>query len=356
MVMAPLTRQRASIGNVPNKMMVEYYRQRASAGLIISEGSQISRQGYGYYDAPGIHTQEQIKGWKKVTRAVHRENGRIFLQLWHVGRHTHPYYLHDGQFPVAPSAIKEKGHIRVPDGKLDTVVPHALSREEIRQVIEDYHQATRNAKEAGFNGVEIHGANGYLIDQFLQNGTNKRQDEYGGDYKNRCRFMREVVEGVCSAWDANHVGIRLSPSSLHGDMRDTNPRELFTHAIKALNQYELAYLHLVEPLTNVSELPNYVAEVAKYFRPFYHGTLISCGNYDPESAEKAIAEGITDLIAFGRLFLANPDLPERVQKNAPLNEWDENTFYGGNEKGYTDYPFLKKDKGENLNIRYCCKT
>lgn len=321
LVMAPLTRQRSSKGNVPNRLMAEYYKQRSSAGLIITEGAQISWQGYGYYDAPGIHTEQQLKGWKKVTKAVHRKNGRIFLQLWHVGRHSHPYYQEDGKLPVAPSAIKENGHIRVPEGKLDTITPHALERTEIASIVEDYHQATLNAREAGFDGVEIHAANGYLIDQFLHDGSNQREDEYGGSIANRLRFMKEVLESVCDAWEPARVGIRLSPSGQHGDMHDKNPRELFTQAIKELNQYRLAYLHLVEPLNDVSKLENYVKEVAKYYREFYEGTLISCGGYTPRSAEQALQEGIANLIAFGRLFIANPDLPERIRRDAGLNDW-----------------------------------
>lgn len=352
-VMAPLTRQRAGKGFVPTSLMAEYYRQRASAGLIISEGAQISQQGYGYYDSPGIYTEDQVKGWKKVTKAVHNEGGKIFIQLWHVGRHSHPWYQADGRMPVAPSAVKENGQIRTRDGKLDTVTPHALSMEETGEVITDYKNAALNAMEADFDGVEIHAANGYLIDQFLQDGTNQRQDIYGGSYENRSRFMLEVTEAICNAIGNEKTGIRLSPSGLHADISDSNPKELFKYAIQQLNRFNLAYLHLVEPLEDVSHLNNYLTEVTPFCRKIYSGTIISCGGYTPENAEKTLQNNHADLIAFGKLFIANPDLPERIKKGGPYSKWDIRTFYGGDRKGYTDYPKLPKN---NNRLRYCCKT
>jgi len=353
-VMAPLTRQRAGKGNVPNKMMADYYGQRASAGLIISEGSQISPQGCGYDDTPGIYNLKQVKGWKRITDAVHEKDGKIFIQLWHVGRHSHPCYQPGNRLPVAPSAVKEIGHIRTKEGKFDTVVPHALLTEEIKEIVNDYKDAAIRAMEAGFDGVELHGANGYLIDQFLQDGTNKRNDTYGGASRNRVRFMMEVLYAVCEAIGPEKTGIRLSPSGRHAGISDSNPTELFSYAIGQLNQYQLAFLHLIEPMEDVSGFPNYITKVTRYFRNIYKGTIISCGGYTPQSAEAALEENSTDLIAFGKLFISNPDLVERIACNGPYNDWDTATFYGGNRKGYTDYDVL--NKGNNLKYRYCCKT
>ncbi|MCF8235514.1 MAG: alkene reductase [Bacteroidales bacterium] len=354
-VMAPLTRQRAGKGNVPNKMMKTYYSQRASAGLIISEGSQISQQAYGYNDSPGIFTKDQVKGWKKITEAVHKNGGRIFLQLWHVGRHSHPVYQPDEQLPVAPSAVKEDGQIRYRGKKLETVTPRALLTEEIPGVANDYADAAVNAIKAGFDGVEIHGANGYLIDQFLQDATNKRTDRYGGSIENRSRFMKEVVEAVCNRIGKERVGIRLSPGGAHGDMSDSDPKKTFTYAVKSLNQYNLAYLHLVEPFMESAHLPQEMKHAAAYFRKHYNGTIITCGGYDFEKAEEVISAGHADLVAFGRLFISNPDLAERYKKNAPLNDWDCSTFYSNGKKGYIDYPTMKEEDERILGMRYCCK-
>lgn len=352
--MAPLTRQRAGKGNTATPLMAKYYKQRATTGLIIAEGSQISQQAVGYEDTPGIYSDEQVKAWKKITRAVHQSGGKIFLQLWHVGRHSHPDFQPDGKLPVAPTAVKEDGQVRTKTGKRDAVIPHALEEEEIKQIIEDYKKATINAKLAGFDGVEIHAANGYLIDQFLQNGTNKRTDRYGGAVENRSRFLLEVTEAACKAWDHGRVGVRLSPSGLHAGISDSDPVSIFSHAIKKLNDFNLAYLHLVEPMMPVGHLPHYLKEVAPYYRKIYKGNIISCGGYNPKTAEKAIREGVADVIAFGRLFISNPDLVEWIRRGGPYNEWDEKTFYGGGEKGYTDYPFLEEDV-DRLKMRYCCK-
>jgi len=338
-VMAPMTRSRAGEGNAPTELNAKYYRQRASAGLIISEGTQISKQGVGYPWTPGIHSDEQVEGWKKVTDAVHEENGHIFAQIWHVGRISHPYF-HDGDLPVAPSAIKPEGQAFTPEGMKDFVEPRALETDEIPGIIENYVQAAKNAIEAGFDGVEIHGANGYLIDQFIQDGTNKRTDRYGGSKENRARFALEITEAVANAIGSEKTGIRLSPSGEFNDMYDSNSKETFTYLIEQLNQFDLAYLHLVEPLSDVGDKPNYADQVAAFYRPAYDGTLIICGGYDRQSGINVLEAGNADLVAYAQLFLANPDLPERFAQNAALNEPNRDTFYGGGEEGYTDYPFL----------------
>lgn len=338
-IMAPMTRNRAGEGNAPTELNAKYYKQRASAGLIISEGTQISEQGIGYPWTPGIHTKEQLKGWKKVTDAVHAEGGRIFAQIWHVGRISHPYF-HDGALPVAPSAIRPEGQAFTPEGMKDFVEPRALETDEIKGIIEDYVQAAKNAITAGFDGVEIHGANGYLIDQFIQDGTNQRNDRYGGSVENRARFALEVTEAVANAIGSNRTGIRLSPSGEFNDMQDSNPKKTFTYLIKELNQFKLAYLHLVEPLSDVSNKPHYADNVAAFYRDAFDGTLIICGGYDRESGINVLEDDNADLVAYAQLFLANPDLPERFAGNAPLNEPNRDTFYGGGKEGYTDYPFM----------------
>lgn len=324
-VMAPLTRNRAGAGNVPTEVNITYYAQRASAGLIVTEATQVSPQGVGYPNTPGIHSSEQVAGWKRVTDAVHQQGGKIFLQLWHVGRISDPSLQPNGELPVAPSAIAAENH----------VTPRALELDEISGIVEAYRQGAINALEAGFDGVEIHGANGYLIDQFLQDTTNHRTDEYGGPIENRARFMLEVVEAVVSVWGADRVGIRLSPNGSFNSMADSDPKATFTYAVNALNPYGLAYLHLVEPRTDDDKDLG-----ARYFRPIYNGTIISAGGYDREMGNQAIANGEADLIAYGRWFISNPDLPQRFAADAPLNPYDRSTFYGGDEKGYTDYPAL----------------
>lgn len=344
-IMAPMTRNRAGEGNVPTELNAKYYKQRASAGLIVSEGTQISEQGVGYPNTPGIHTDQQIKGWKKVTNAVHEAGGRIFAQIWHVGRISHPSF-HDGNLPVAPSAVKPEGQAFTAEGLKDFVEPRALETDEIPGIVEDYAQAARNAIEAGFDGVEIHGANGYLIDQFIQDSTNKRTDRYGGSVENRARFALEVTEAVAEAVGPDKAGIRLSPSGEFNDMHDTNPKHTFTYLINKLNRFDLAYLHLVEPLTDVSGLSNYLENVTPYFRTIYDSTIITCGNYARESGMEAIEQNEADLVAYARLFLANPDLPERFAVDAELNEPDPDTFYGGDKEGYTNYPFLDEEARE----------
>ncbi len=346
MVMSPLTRNRAGEGNVPREINAEYYQQRATAGLIISEATQVSLEGIGYPLTPGIHTPEQVEGWKKVTKAVHDKNGLIFLQLWHVGRISHPSLQPNGELPVAPSAIKPEGVAMTYEGEKPMVTPRALKTAEIPLIVEQYRQGAQNALEAGFDGVEIHGANGYLIDQFLHDGTNKRTDQYGGSLENRSRFLKEVTEAVVSVWGENRVGIRLSPDSVFNDMYDSDRKSLFSYVVKELNAFPLAYLHLVEPRTDGGETIKILSEGeslnAAYFRLLYRGVLVTAGGYNRESGEKVLRAGNADLVAYGRFFIANPDLPERFALNAPLNDYDRSSFYGGDEGGYTDYPFLEE--------------
>lgn len=337
-VMAPLTRNRAGEGNVPTAMMATYYQQRASAGLIISEASQICPEGVGYPLTPGIHSPEQIAGWRQVTAAVHGAGGKIFLQLWHVGRISHPSLQPDGALPVAPSAIAPKGQAATYSGLQPFETPRALELAEIPDIVAQYRGAAIAAQEAGFDGVEIHGANGYLIDQFLRDRTNQRTDAYGGSFANRTRFLLEIVEAVVGVWGPDRVGVRLSPSGTFNDMGDSDPIALFGYVVAALNAFPLAYLHLVE--VNEADLRYGGMEVpTAILRQKYRGVLMVCGDYDRPRGETAIAQGV-DLVAFGRSFIANPDLPARLIQNGPFNLPDETTFYGGDERGYIDYPFL----------------
>ena len=338
-VMAPLTRNRAGAGNVPQPMSVEYYRQRASAGLIITEGSQISPAAVGYPATPGIHSPEQIAGWNPVTDAVHGRGGRIFLQLWHCGRVSHPSLLDTGTLPVAPSAIKPEGQAFTYRGLQPFVTPRALETSEIPGIVEEYRKAAQNALEAGFDGVEIHSANGYLLDQFLRDGSNQRSDAYGGSLENRCRLLLEVTQAVADVWGANRVGVRLSPVNPFNDMHDSNPQQTFDFVATALSPFGLAYLHGMEGTIGESKHAPQEFDFTP-FRRCFKGTYIANGGYDMALAKEALATGYSDLVAFGVPFIANPDLPERFAKNTPLNTPDPNTFYGGDEKGYTDYPFL----------------
>lgn len=343
--MAPLTRNRAGDGNVPRELNATYYSQRASAGLIITEATQISPDGQGYPCTPGIHSAEQIEGWRLVTDALHAKGGHIFLQLWHVGRISHPSLQPGGALPVAPSAIAAEGEASTFSGAQPFVTPRALETSEIPGIVENYRLAAQNAKAAGFDGVEIHAANGYLIDQFLEDGTNHRTDHYGGSIENRARFLMEIVEAVTTVWDANKVGVRLSPAGTFNSMSDSNPKALFSYVAEALNRYGLAYLHLIEPRSDESSGSEEEPELTcKYFRSIFKGTIISAGGYNRELAEETIAAGNADLIAFGRFYIANPDLAERFALNAPLNPYDRSTFYGGDEKGYTDYPTLELEQ------------
>lgn len=337
-VLAPLTRNRAGEGNVPRALNVEYYKQRASGGLLISEASQISPQGVGYPATPGIHSEAQIAGWKKITDAVHAKGGHIFLQLWHVGRISHPSLQPDGELPVAPSAIKPTGEAATYEGMQAFVTPRALKNYEIPMIASQYGQAARNAKTAGFDGVEIHAANGYLIDEFLRDGTNHRTDEYGGNLENRMRFLVEVIEAVTAELESERVGLRLSPENGFNDIKDSQPQETFNFIVNRLNEFNLAYLHVVEgDMVTGEQNLDY-----NQLRNTFQGLYMANNRYDFERATEALKAGTADLVSFGQLFLANPDLPERFAKGAELNAPDPDTFYGGDEHGYTDYPSLEE--------------
>lgn len=340
--MAPMTRCRSVKDNVPNALMVRYYAQRASAGLIITEATQISTKGIGYTYTPGIHTPEQVEGWRQVTKAVHERGGRIFLQLWHVGRISHPSF-HNGELPVAPSAIKPAGNVYTYEGMQEFVTPHALTIDEIKSTVQDYVTGAKNAMEAGFDGVEIHGANGYLIDQFLRDGTNHREDLYGGSVENRARFLFEIVQEVTSAIGSEKTGVRLSPSGTFNDMKDSDPKLHFSHICEKLNGFDLAYLHIIDALEGDIRHGANVVELG-VLREAYKGVLIANGGYSLERGNVAIQNSKADAIAFAALFLANPDLPERFRTNAGLNVPDSSTFYTQDEKGYVDYPTLPEGK------------
>lgn len=338
-LMAPLTRGRAGRDRVPNDIMVEYYRQRATAGLIISEATIVSPQGAGWVNSPGIYNGDQVRAWQRVTHAAHDEGGRIFLQLWHMGRASHPDFQPGNALPVAPSAIANRGETHTYTGKKPYPTPRALETDEIAGIVADFANATRLAHEAGFDGVEIHAANGYLIDQFLRDGTNQRTDRYGGSVENRARFLLEVTEAVTSAWKPGRVGVRLSPTGAFNDMSDSDPAAIFGHAASQLNRFGLAYLHVTEPVPGhpfATDLP----PVAPLLRRTFKGPFILNGGYDAASGARAIDEDQADLIAYGVPFLANPDLVERFRLGAPLNPPDFATFYWGDSKGYTDYPAL----------------
>ncbi len=345
-VMAPLTRRRATSDHIPTEIMATYYSQRASAGLIISEATAISPQAVGYLNIPGIWKQEQVEAWKNITAAVRNAGGRIFMQLWHVGRVSHSLVQAGKVLPVSASAIAVDDMINTPEGHKKMEVPRALETAEIAGVVQDYADAAKRAMDAGFDGVEIHGANAYLIDQFLHSSSNIRTDKYGGTVENRARFLFEVVEAVVKTIGSDKTGIRLSPSNTRYGMDDPDPAGLYTYVIEKLNDYKLAYIHLVEPMLPLDEYPHMIRKVTEFFRPIYKGLLITAGNYDLERGEQAIEQGLADMVAYGRLFIANPDLPARFVKfvevgdRPSLNEPDTSTFYAGHEKGYTDYPAL----------------
>jgi N-ethylmaleimide reductase len=337
-VMAPLTRNRAVAGLVPSPLAVEYYGQRASAGLLITEASQVSQQGQGYQDTPGIYSSEQVAGWRKVTDRVHARGGRIFLQAWHVGRISHTSLQPNQGAPVAPSAIRAKGKTFVNNGFADVSEPRALALEEIPGIIESFKRGAANAIAAGFDGVEVHGANGYLLDQFAKDGTNQRTDAYGGSIENRARLMLEVSKVVAAEIGAERTGIRISPVTPSNDISDSNPQALFDYIVDHLDALKLVYIHVIEGATGGARdiAPFDYVSLRKRFRQAY----IANNGYDFELATKVLAADAADLIAFGKPFLANPDLVERLKKGAPLNPPDKATFYGGGAKGYTDYPVL----------------
>lgn len=331
-VLAPLTRCRASAGRVPNDLMRDYYVQRASAGLMLTEATSVTPMGVGYPDTPGIWSDAQVAGWTSITDAVHRAGGIILLQLWHVGRVSHPSYL-DGALPVAPSAIAPQGHVSLVRPKADYVVPRALARDEIPGVIEAYRKGAENAKRAGFDGVEVHGANGYLLDQFLQSSTNTRDDAYGGGIENRARLMLEVVDACIGVWGADRVGLHLAPRCDAHSMGDADPRATFGYVAREMGQRNLAFLCAREHQAADSLGP--------YLKQEFGGVFIANENFTKDSAEAAISAGAADAVAFGKAFIANPDLPERLALNAPLNPPDPTTFYAAGPKGYTDYPALE---------------
>ena len=339
-VMAPLTRNRALAGFVPNPLAIEYYGQRASAGLLITEASQVSQQGQGYQDTPGIYTKEQVAGWRKVTDRVHERGGHIYIQLWHVGRISHTSLQANGGAPVAPSAIRANTKTFVGGAFADVSEPRALELGEIPGIIDSFKRASANALEAGFDGVEIHGANGYLLDQFAKDGTNKRTDAYGGSIENRVRLMIEVSKAVAAEAGADRTGIRISPVTPANDVSDSNPQPLFDHIVDQLNALKLVYIHVIEGSTGGprDNAPFDYASLRKRFS----GTYIANNGYDFKLATEVLDQNKADLIAFGKLFISNPDLVERLKLGAPLNPFDKTTFYGGGAKGYTDYPALRQ--------------
>jgi N-ethylmaleimide reductase len=336
---------RSDPGDKPGDLMVEYYRQRASeGGLIITEATPVSRQGYGYAKAPGIYSDTQIPGWRRVADAVHIRGGRIFLQLWHVGRQSHPDLQPGGAAPVAPSAIRADGHAYSESGEVEFTKPRALELHEIPSIIADYRLGAVRALEAGFDGVEIHGANGYLPDQFLQDGSNTRTDEYGGSIENRARFLLQLTQAVVSVWRGDRVGVRIAPSGTYGSMYDSNPEMTFGYVAEQMNRFGLAYLHIIEPRIKGTELIDRGQEpiATQHLRPRFKGTIIAAGGFTRHSAETILESGDADLVAFGRLFISNPDLPERFRIGAPLSDYDRSTFYGGDKQGYTDYGFYNE--------------
>lgn len=338
-VMAPLTRNRASRGSdAPNALNVEYYRQRAGAGLIITEGTQISQQGQGYVWTPGIYSEEQIAGWRAVTDAVHAEGGKIIAQIWHVGRVSHVSLQPDNQAPIAPSAIHAQTKTYIETGFAEVSAPRELRLDEIPGIIAAYVKAAENAKAAGFDGIELHGAHGYLLDQFLRDGSNTRTDIYGGPIENRVRLVLEVVDAVSRVFGKGRVGIRISPVSPANDARDSNPQALFLHLVEKLSEAGIAFIHVVEGATR--DARDYLEFDYAPLRKAFKGAYIANNSLTRELAIEALVEKRADLVAFGRLFIANPDLVERLRRNAPLNTPDVATFYGGDAKGYTDYPFL----------------
>jgi N-ethylmaleimide reductase len=355
-VMAPLTRSRAhQPGNVPSALNACYYAQRASAALLISEATQVSMQGQGYAWTPGIHSREQIEGWRVVAEGVHEAGGLIFMQLWHVGRISHPALQPDGMLPVAPSAIRPAGEAFIENARgegtlVPFVTPRALHIEEIPYIVRQYVLGARHARNAGVDGVEIHAANGYLLDQFINSATNHRTDSYGGSVENRTRLLLEVVEAVCEVWGADRVGVRLSPRGTFNDIHDDDPEVTFGYVASQLNEFRLAYLHLVNPdavaLERGEEPSPDALRILALMREKYHGTLMLAGGFARDSAGAWLQADRADLIAFGRKFISNPDLPERLRVGAPLHADDPVTYYGGGAKGYTDYPTLAQERGE----------
>jgi len=348
-VLAPLTRMRTEPGNVPGDLMVEYYAQRASdGGLLITDATAVSPLGIAYVDAPGMWTREQMAGWKRVVDTVHAKGSRIFVQLWHAGRQAHPANT-GGLTPVAPSALRSLEHAAIRDeygnlAEAELVVPRVLEAQEIEEIVEQFRHSAALAKEAGFDGVELHAANGYLFEQFLLDGTNQRTDAYGGSIEKRAKFLFDTLDVVVGVWGPGHVAVRISPSGTYGTMSDSDPHATFGYVAKRLNAYALAYLHVIEPrIRGIEERESSDSEVSsKDLRRHFNGALVAAGGFSRESAEQILVDGHADLVAFGRLFIANPDLPERLRTGSPLNRYDRATFYGGDARGYTDYPLLAR--------------
>ncbi len=339
-VMAPMTRNRAGAGNVPTPLIATYYRQRATAGLIITEATQIMPEGQGYPSTPGIHSREQVEGWKLVTEAIHKAGGRIFLQLWHVGRISHSSYQPNRVLPVSSSAKAAPGKVFTKDGKMEAFeTPRALDSVEVPKIVDQYRTAAKNALDAGFDGVEVHGANGYLIDQFLQTGTNDRADLWGGPVENRARLLIEATRAAIDVWGANRVGVRLSPNGTFNSMSDENPEETFTYAVRELDRLAISYLHIRTGTANDVKHGRLPIPVST-FRALFRGALMLNDGFNQAKAEAALVAREADLIAFGTPYISNPDLVERYRTGAPLNDPDSRTFYGGGEKGYSDYPSL----------------
>jgi len=347
-VLAPLTRMRAEAGAMPGELMAEYYGQRASQGaLLIGEATIAAPNGNGYLGAPGLYDDAQIAGWKKVIDAVHAKGAKIFLQLYHAGRQSHADMQPGGAQPVGPSEILHGGVAYTDAGWVPNTPNRALSIAEIKDLIERFRSAARRGLAAGFDGIELHGANGYLVDQFLQDGSNKRTDEYGGSIANRARFLFEVTDALISVWGAHRVGVRIGPSGSFGDMSDSDPDALFSFVARELDKRDLAYLHLIEPriLGNVEDESKTQQPIgSQLIRKHYKGTIIAAGGFKGDSAEAIIKAGDADLVAFGRDFIANPDLPERLRRKLPLNPYIRDSFFGGTEVGYTDYPFYSKEE------------
>jgi N-ethylmaleimide reductase len=338
--MAPLTRNRANSDGVHSDVAVTYYSQRASAGLIITEATQISPMGKGYANTPGIHSSQQVHAWRNIVDAVHRENGRIFLQLWHVGRISHSSLLPNNAQPVAPSAVRANSQTHIATGSVPVSQPVALTVSGIKETVADYRAGALNAKEAGFDGVEIHAANGYLIDQFLQSGTNQRTDEYGGSVTNRIRFLSEVAQAVSEVWNPSQIGVRLSPRGTFNDMKDENPESTFMAAVAAMSALGLGYLHVVEASPGDAPPSPEFASLFDRMRRSWPSVYIANGGFNGPSGDEAVRSGRADAIAYGRLFIANPDLPKRLQLRATLNTPEPTSFYGGGAAGYTSYPAL----------------
>ncbi|HME07294.1 MAG TPA: alkene reductase [Bryobacteraceae bacterium] len=354
--MAPLTRMRAGERNVPTEMNVEYYRQRASAGLIVTEATPVSPSGHGYVHTPGIHTEEQRDGWRPITKAVHEAGGVIFQQLFHAGRLSHPDLQPGGVLPVAPSAIRPSGVSPTYSGPKERVTPRALEAGEMAGVIDEFRRAALLSLEAGFDGVEIHSANGYLPDEFLNSGSNHRTDEWGGPVENRARFLLEITDAAIGVWGASRVGVRLSPSNIVGDIEDADRPATYSYAVRKLNERGVSYVHIVSPRVQDNEdIVTTLPLGPERFRPLLTGEtrLIAAGGYQPADAEDLIQSGHADAVAFGRWFIANPDLPLRIELDAVLNRCDRSTFYGGTEKGYTDYPTLSSAKIASVSEGVC---